>query len=236
MVFAAIVAGGKGLRCNQPMPKQFVHIGDEPVIIHTLKKFENIVDYIYVACPKDLMDYSKKIIGKYLKTDKIRLIPGGTTRMESVLCMLAAIKSSGLCNGDDIVVTHDAIRPFVSTDIIKENIKTAEKHSACGTYVSAVDTIGISENGKTVTSVPPRDTVFHAQTPQTFRFSTLLDVFAKNRETMENYTDLCSMVADAGVKVYITEGSRDNFKITTAFDMQLADFVAKSRKSETQGD
>lgn len=236
MVFAAIVAGGKGVRCNQPMPKQFVHIGDEPVIIHTLKTFESVADYIYVACPKDMMDYAKKLIGKYLSTDKICLVEGGTTRMESVLCMLAAIKSSGLCSGDDIVVTHDAIRPFVSADIIEENIKTAEKHSACGTYVSAVDTIGISENGRTLASVPPRDTVFHAQTPQTFKFATLLDVFAKNRETMENYTDLCSMAADAGVKVYITEGSRDNFKITTPFDLQLADFVAKSRNSKNQGD
>ncbi len=228
MVFAAIVAGGKGVRCNQPMPKQFVHIGDEPVIIHTLKKFENLVDYIYVACPGDMIDYSKKLIGKYVKTDKICLIPGGNTRMESMLCMLSAIKSSGLCKGDDIIVTHDAIRPFVSEKIIKENIESAKKHSACGTYVSAVDTIAISENGQTVLSVPPRDTVLHAQTPQTFKFSVLVDMFSKNRDTMESYTDLCSMAVDSGIKVFITEGSRDNFKITTAFDLQLADYVAKS--------
>ena len=231
MVFAAIVAGGKGIRCNQPIPKQFVHIGDEPVIIHTLKKFTDIADYVYVACPGDMLDYSKKLIEKYLKTDKIRLITGGNTRMESVLCMLSAIKSSGLCSPDDIVVTHDAIRPFVSIEIIKATIEAAKKHSACGTYVSAIDTIAVSKDGLNVSSVPPRDTIFHAQTPQTFKFSVLFEMFSKHRDTMENYTDLCSMAIDSGIDVFITEGSRDNFKITTPFDLQLADFVAKSIKN-----
>ena len=230
MVFAAIVAGGRGIRCNQPIPKQFVHIGDEPVIIHTLKKFTSLADLVYVACPKDMIDYSKKLIGKYLKSDKIKVIPGGNTRMESVLCMLSAIKSNELCKADDIVVTHDAIRPFVSIEIIKETIEKAEQYSACGTYIPAVDTIALSDDGTGVTSVPPRDTVFHAQTPQTFKFSVLFDMFSKNRDKVENYTDLCSMAVDSGVKVYITEGSRDNFKITTPFDLQLADFTLKNEK------
>ena len=231
MVFAAIVAGGKGIRCNQPIPKQFVHIGDEPVIIHTLKKFIDIADFVYVACPKDMVDYSKRLIEKYVKTEKIVVIPGGNTRMESVLCMLSAIKSSRRCSGDDIIVTHDAIRPFVSDEIIKENIGKAEKYSACGTYISAVDTIALSEDCITVLSVPPRDTVFHAQTPQTFKFSVLVDMFSKHRGTMENYTDLCSMAVDSGVKVYITEGSRDNFKITTPFDLKLAAFMIENAKN-----
>lgn len=227
MVYAGIVAGGTGSRMQADIPKQFLHILDKPVIAYTVGCFAGKVDKICIACHKDYIGHAKEIVSKY-SDSPVEVIEGGKDRMESVMALVKYFKSVG-ASDEDIILTHDAVRPFVSEKMIKESIENARSGHFCTVAIGATDTVCISEDGETIDSVPDRKKIFNIQTPQTFTFGKLAEIMEKC-ENPEKYTDLCGLAIAMGENVSIVEGSAENIKITVPADLKFAETVIKGEK------
>ena len=232
MVYAAILAGGSGMRMGGSLPKQFLSVGDIPIIIRSIQAFidSGSVDRIFVAVSEDYYDYTSELIGKYIGKKNITVVVGGKNRNGTLLNVLREI---GNIAGDDVILTHDAVRPFINKRIIDENINAAIEYGACNTVVPAVDTILRSSDGKFIESVPVRSEIFHAQTPQSFNVLKLLELYEKlNDDEMEKFTDSCSVFLAAGERVFLVAGDRNNIKLTYPEDMERAENIIKCKEEE----
>ena len=235
MIFAGIVAGGTGTRMGADIPKQFLKIGGKPIIIHTITKFlENkYIEKVYSGVHPEWIEYAEKLIEEYkLDSSRISIIKGGSDRNTTVFNIIDSIIDEYGKNEDDIILTHDGVRPFVSQKIISDNMEAAAKHDACGTYISAVDTIIRSQNGNTVFDVPPREEMYQAQTPQSFNILKLYQIYhslSQNEKT--KLTDTCSIFTLKGLPVNIVKGDVMNIKITTKSDLLIADLIEKQLKN-----
>ena len=226
-VTAVILAAGKGLRMGTDVPKQFAEIGGRTVLSYTLEKFENHpeVDSIVVVCAKGSGKRVKDICAAHNITKLSSVVFGGSTRRESSLSgVRAVVKSAG---SEGIVLIHDAARPLVSDNIISENIRLAREEGACVTAMPAVDTVVISRDGKDIDDIPPRETVWCVQTPQSFRTELILKAHEEYEKMLSggkavpDVTDDGSLVKLAGLKVAICPSGPENFKITVARDLEL---------------
>lgn len=220
-VYAGIVAGGSGSRMGADMPKQYIPVAGTPILLHTVRAFAKLADTVYVACPENFVELTKDLVGEYAT-----VIPGGKTRMESVGAILDSISPEE----DDIILTHDGVRPFVSERIIKENIEKAKKHLACGTFIPTVDTICLSEDGAVLSAVPDRTHMYNVQTPQTFNINLLKEMLSSCKDA-EKFTDLCGLATFMGKKVHMVMGESTNIKITTPADITLAEAILKGDES-----
>lgn len=230
MIFAGIVAGGTGTRMGADKPKQFLEIGGKPIIIHSLMKFLAVdeIDRIYLGVHPDWIDYTDNLIKQFgLDSNRIEIVKGGNDRNSTVFNIIDCIIAENGKNADDIILTHDAVRPFVTREIILDNIACASKKSACGTYISAVDTVIRSADGEIVTVVPSRAEMFQAQTPQSFNISRLCEVYSSlTDDEKARLTDTCSVFTTKGLPVHIVKGDVTNIKITTANDLIIAEAFA----------
>ena len=227
MVYAAILAGGIGSRMKMAdKPKQFLLLGDRPIIIHTVEKFiENPrFDKIYVAICKDWNSYLCDLLLKYGVTDpRVSVIDGGSDRTETLMNTIRAIEENAPVGAEDIVVTHDAVRPFLTARIIEENIESALKNGMCNTVFAAIDTIVVSDNGSHITDIPNRATMYLGQSPQSFNILKLMAHYQKlTPEQKSILTDACKICTLAGEQVDMIEGDVYNMKITTSGDYKLA--------------
>lgn len=231
MIYAAIVAGGTGSRMGADVPKQFLEISGKPVLIHTISCFADKVDKIVIACHKDFVDYTKKLTEQFFDF-KIDVIPGGNDRMASVSAIVQHIFDFG-ASDDDIILTHDGVRPFVSAGMIDESIENARKGHFCTIAVNSTDTVCISADGRKIDSVPARKEMFNIQTPQTFTVGKLAEMLGKCTQSGE-YTDLCGLALAMGEEVAIVEGSTENIKITIPADLAVAEAILEKRKNENR--
>ena len=161
MIFGAILAGGIGSRMNiQDMPKQFLPLGDKPILVHTLEKFAlcSDIDEIFIGAHPNWIQHTKDLVKKYIpdSCEHIHVVAGGKDRNETIIHIIEAVEKEYGENDENIIITHDSVRPFVTLRILKDNIEAAKKHGACDTVISATDTIVVSENGKTITNIPER--------------------------------------------------------------------------------
>jgi 2-C-methyl-D-erythritol 4-phosphate cytidylyltransferase len=208
--------------------KQFTELNGIPVLIHTLRKFVAApqVDEIYVALRRPEADSFRPRLAEEKFTKPVHLVEGGEHRQQSVGNALAAIHAAD----DDIVLVHDAVRPFVDQAIIDAVIRAVIKHGAAIAGVPAVDTIKQVERtaeGAIITSTVPRERVVLAQTPQGFRFGLLRQAFAEAAADGFIGTDEASLLERSGHEVAVVMGSPRNFKITTPGDLELAEFYLK---------
>ena len=226
MKYALILAGGTGSRMGEDTPKQFFSVGDKPIIIYTTEKFfkNKKIDKIFIVCLDKWMKYTSNLIGYYFKdSDKIELIEGGETRFESIKKGLNYINKNYKITDDDIIITHDGVRPFINKEIINSNIDIAMEVGACTTAVKTIDTILISKDHRFVDEVPNRDFMFNVQTPQTFNFNDLLELVNDvKKENYKRYTDLSRLYIENNKVIQIVEGSYSNIKITTKKDLITA--------------
>ena len=226
MIFGAILAGGTGSRMGLDKPKQFLMLGDKPIIIHTIEKFLlcNKIDQVYVGIHPDWIDYTQDLIDKYISIDKtVVLVPGGSDRNSTIFNVVDAIEKEFGENEEHIIVTHDSVRPFVTLRIIEENIEAAREYGACDTVVGAVDTIVVSEDGKAISNIPDRRMMFQGQTPQSFKMSMIKKLYYDLTETeKEILTDACKICCVRNVPVKLVRGEVSNMKITTIDDMKMA--------------
>lgn len=233
MIFAGIVAGGCGSRMkNCDKPKQFLEIGGKPVLIVTVESFLKVkaVDYVVVGVREEWLDYAKTLFEKYFGNEKRLIVTcGGSDRNDTVMKIVAAaceIHESS----EDIILTHDAVRPFVTEKVILDNISCAKKYGACGTYIPSVDTIVRSVSGENADESLDRSQLFRAQTPQSFRVPLLIECYAKlNENERSKLTDTCSIITACGKQIRIVQGDELNFKITTENDLVLARAVMNIR-------
>ena len=232
MVYAAVLAGGSGLRMGGSLPKQFLEVAGKPIIIRSIQAFieSGSVDKIFVAVSADFSDYTSELITKYLGDSSVTVVVGGKNRNETLLNVLRSIDD---ISDDDIILTHDAVRPFINKRIIDENISAAREYGACNTVVSAVDTILRSTDGKFIESVPVRSEIFHAQTPQSFGVKKLLSLYENlSDDEMETFTDSCSVFLAAGERVFLVTGDRNNIKLTYPEDMERAENIIRCKEAE----
>jgi 2-C-methyl-D-erythritol 4-phosphate cytidylyltransferase len=228
MIFGAILAGGVGSRMHMAdMPKQFLPLGDKPVIIHTLEKFLACARFesVYIGTHGDWINYMEDLVDKYvpMHRSRIRVVCGGSDRNETIQNIISAIESDHGQVEDSIIVTHDAVRPFVSMRMIEENIDFAEKYGAVDTVTPAADTIVVSEDGKVITNIPDRSIMYQGQTPQSFRIGLLKELYRSlTEEEKKILTEACKICVVRSYPVYLVEGSSTNLKITTPGDYKIA--------------
>lgn len=222
MNIAAILAGGSGLRMGTAVPKQFLEIEGVPVIIRSINAFlsSGRIDKCIVSVSEDFVSYTEELICKHVSTaTEIFVIKGGKTRGDTLFGVLAFMKEKGFLEGS-VVLTHDAVRPFINNRIIEENIAAAEKYGACNTAIPAVDTMLLSADGKFIDSVPDRSRLFHAQTPQSFDAQRLYSLIENTpRDVFELMTDGCSVFTYHGERVFLVKGETFNIKITYPDDL-----------------
>lgn len=232
MIFGAIVAGGVGNRMNlSGLPKQFLPLGksQKPIIIHTLEKFLicEKLDFIYLGINKDWLGYAEELLDKYdIDKKKVFIVPGGADRNLTILNIIEAIEKNHGESKEHIIVTHDAVRPFVTLRMINENIEAAKECGACDTVTSAIDTIIESKDGKFISSVPQRSFMYQGQTPQTFNMSELKRLYNDLTEEEKSIlTDACKIFTFRNKPVKMVQGDAFNIKITTVSDYKIAEAI-----------
>ncbi len=219
MIYSVICAGGMGTRMGGNIPKQFLLIDGEPILIKTVRRFIESTDFVFIGMTSDWIEYAENLLKKYNLFEKVKVVAGGSDRMATILNVVTEIEKSFSVSRDDIIITHDAVRPFVTERIITENIEMCKKHESVATFVSAVDTIAVSLNGKTLTEVPKRENMYNVQTPQTVKFGILKECLLKHKNNFSTFTDLCGMLLTSGKDVYMVCGDYSNIKITVPADI-----------------
>ena len=227
-VTALIAAGGSGNRMNSDIPKQFMLIEATPIIAKTLLAFQNdkLTDNIVIVSRPDDIEKIQEIIKTY-KIEKVTdIVSGGKTRQLSIINGLNKVTS-------DIVLIHDAARPFVSQAQIDEVIKSVDKNKAAALGIPISDTLKLSNNGKIVKTID-RNGMYAIQTPQ--GFDTKLIKAAHENATKNNIsvTDDCSVAEAMGIDVFIVNGSARNIKITNPDDIIIANAINRSEDKKMQ--
>lgn len=235
MIYGVVLAGGVGSRMgNVGKPKQYLLIGDKPILIHTLEKFymQSEFEKVLVLCPQEWMSHTKNLIKKYIRdTERVVVLQGGDTRNETIMNAISYIESQGNLNEDTIIVTHDSVRPFVTQRILEENIQYAKEYGACDTAVAATDTIVCSDDNVVISDIPERRKMYQGQTPQTFKALKLKNLYQALSEEEKNLlTDAAKIFVMKGEKVHIVEGEVFNIKITYPYDLRVAEALLKEEK------
>ena len=238
MIFGIILAGGTGSRMNMGnFPKQFMTLCDRPIIIHSLDTFLSCekFDKIYLGIHPDWTDHASELVEKYAyeHKDDIIIIPGGTDRNSSLFNVIEDISARFGENEEHIIITHDAVRPFVSLRMIEEGIENAVKYGACATVVPSTDTVVVSHDGKTIDSMPVRKYLYNEQAPQSFNMMKLKRLYySLTDEERTGLTDACGIFTYKGEYVHMAIGDPTNIKITTASDLAVAEVFMKTRSDE----
>jgi D-ribitol-5-phosphate cytidylyltransferase len=232
MIYAGILAGGKGTRMgNVPMPKQFLLLNEKPIIVHTIEKFilNSNFEKIIIATPKEWVNHTLDILRNYkIDLPSVEVITGGNDRNETIMSIVDYIEGTNGLRDEDILVTHDAVRPFLTHRIIQENIDEGLVNSAVDTVISAIDTIVESEDSEFITSVPRRDFMYQGQTPQTFNIRALKELYSQlSEEEKTILTDACKIFSLKGEKVKLVSGEIFNVKVTTPYDLNVANAIIK---------
>ena len=238
-VVAIIPAAGLGTRMAPPgkkgqPSKQFFEINGAPILIHTLRVFarNQQISRIVVALRKSEMERVRSQLEKEKLAAKVDMVEGGEHRQNSVANALAHLNAGK----DDIILVHDAVRPFVDDEIITNVVREAEKHGAAIAGLPASDTIKQVERaaeGALITSTIPRERVVQAQTPQGFRYELIKRAFDSALADGYVGTDEASLVERMGEEVWVVMGSARNIKITTPADMELAEFLIAQASRRT---
>lgn len=221
---AILLIGGTGLRFGSETPKQFHRLAGKKVYIHTLETFlrTKLFKEIVVVCPEKWMPQVKEELAAY---PSVLIVEGGATRQESSYRGLLACGE-----GTDIVVIHDGVRPFVSEEIIKENVAKAIEYGAVDTCIPSADTLVHSVDSKKIDAIPKRTDYLRGQTPQSFHYSLILRAHQQAKETtILNSSDDCSLVSRSGHPVHVVMGSEENIKITSELDLLLAEQILRLR-------
>lgn len=228
MIYGVVLAGGVGNRMgNVGKPKQYLLIGDKPILIHTLEKFYMQSDFekVLVLCPPEWLSHTRNLIKKYIQdTERVIVLKGGETRNETIMNAISYIESEGKLDEETIIVTHDSVRPFVTQRILEENIRYAREYGACDTAVAATDTIVCSDDNVVISDIPERRRMYQGQTPQTFKALKLKNLYQSlSPEEKAVLTDAAKIYVMKGEKVHIVDGEVFNIKITYPYDLRVAE-------------
>ena len=229
MNYIIVVAGGKGLRMGGDVPKQFLPVGGEPVLMRTLRVFHEALSspfggseggLLILVLPADQQEYWQRLCDEYRFDVPYRLAAGGETRFHSVKNGLDLIPD----DADGVVGVHDGVRPFVSAEVIRRCYDAAREHGAVVPVVPVVETVRqlLPEGGSLTVD---RSLYRLVQTPQTFRIALLKEAFRQPYQP--SFTDDASVVEHLGHRVVLVDGNRENIKLTTPSDIRYAEYLCK---------
>lgn len=222
-VYAVVPAAGVGARMGAGIAKQFVLLGDRPLLVHTLEKFEQSpdVDEVGLAVPEDFLAEVRELLARYRLRKVSKVVAGGAQRQESVANVLRRIQHSPT----DIILVHDGVRPFVHMKQISEVVAGCREYDAAVLAVQPKDTIRRSNGGGFFDQTLDRSALWLIQTPQAFKAPLLMKAFEKASKDKFTATDEAALVERIGVKARIIQGSYDNIKITTREDLELGERI-----------
>jgi len=216
-----VPAGGVGERIGTEIPKQYIEIQGKPILIHTIEKFERCdsIDEIVLVCGKRYIEKVHKDIQNYDIQKITQVVQGESIRQGSVANGLKALSHSV-----EIVLVHDAVRPFISTERIKEVIQAVKKHGAAFLALREKNTVWQVMDGWVKENLN-REMIWEAQTPQGFRVDWLREAHQKAKEDRYIGTDEVSLVKRLGYRVRVIEGDDKNIKITSPRDLFIARLI-----------
>lgn len=236
MIYAAILAAGFGVRMHrQDLPKPFLALGSKPIIIHTLEQFflNRRVDKIIVVTADTWRTYAEDLIRRYNTFGKaVSVISGGKSKTESVSLVVKYITENFQTGDTDILVSHDAVRPFITQRMIDENIDAAFAYHAVSTVMTTNDTIVVSVDGMRLHEVPTKYTMLAAQTPQSFHLKTLDAMFNRAIRAgveLKDETELVRLYMRYGGDVRLVKGEYSNMKIINPYDLEVANALLEER-------
>ncbi len=225
MVAAVVLAGGSGSRMESSTAKQYLELGGMPVVVHSLRAFQQAeeVDGVVLVVRAEDMDYARsELVEKYGLTKVSRIVPGGKERFDSVW---QGIQATGTKDAGDIIMIHDGARPFVTEEMIHASIASASAHGACTVAVPVKDTIKVVDRDGFGVDTPDRSTLYQIQTPQTFRREVIMEAHEHFHENPRpGITDDTMLVEEyLQRRVAIVPGDYRNIKLTTPEDMVMAE-------------
>ncbi len=226
--YCIIVAAGKSRRMNSTVSKQFIFIGGKPILAYTIDAFEksSLIDKIVLVINEAEIEKCKKIIvNKYNYKKLMKIVPGGKERQNSVFNGLKVLPSE-----TNLVAIHDGARFLITPDIIDRAVRDAYDSNGVIVAMPIQDTIKETNSNKIISKTFNRDRLWAAQTPQVFPYSIIMKAHEKAREDNFLGTDDASLVERLGYEVDIVRGSVENIKITTNFDLILAEIILNKRK------
>ena len=236
-ITAILPAAGLGTRMGVETPKQFLELGGEPLVIFTLRRLAAcaaITDFI-LATRADELSFLEDRVSKARIGRPARVVHGGETRQQSVANALAQVAPE-----TEIVMVHDAVRPFVTVEQLDRLIAEARERGAVILGIPAIDTVKevkrerLPEDVARITGTIPRERIVLAQTPQAFRYEILREAFARAEADGVTASDEASLVERMGQDVYVVVGSERNLKITRPADMDLARFYLEQEHAKQE--
>lgn len=229
---ALIPAAGMGKRMGASINKQYLQLNGMPIVARTISVFEQspLIDAIYLVIPAEEIPYCQKHVVEAFGFRKIAaIVPGGRERQNSVMNALKAMREH--VSDDNVVLIHDGVRPLITENVLCESIKTASLYDGAVVAVPVKDTIKSVRND-IVYDTPPREGLWQAQTPQSFRFGTIYSAHLSAEADGFYGTDDASLVERTGGEVHIIRGDYRNIKITTPEDLILAEAFLSGMENE----
>lgn len=230
---ALIIAGGLGARMAQDIPKQFITVNEKPVIVYTLKAFQDHseIDAIAVVC----IEGWEQILWAYAQQFNITklqyVMPGGKTGQDSIRNGVYELEKHFA--PEDIVLIHDAIRPMVSSEIISDCIRVAIEHGNAITVIPCAEAMMQTEDGVVSVGSYPRDRLKRTQTPQAFHIGQICDLHRRALAAgITNSIASCTLMIEMGEQVYFSLGSEKNIKLTTVEDIDIFKALLNAKRSD----
>ncbi len=232
MIVALLTAAGTGSRMGQDIPKQFMHVENKPLIVHTMEAFERhpAIDAIMVVTLSSWMDVLNAYAAQFNITKLKWVVPGGETGQESIYNGLVELKNH--ISEDDIVMIHDGNRCMVSSEIISDSIATYRKYGSAVAAIPCVEAVFRSDdNGVSSVDSIPREQLLRTQTPHTYSYSMILSAHEEAKaKGITNTAASCTLMQQLGKRVYFSKGSEENIKITTVDDLMIFKALLHTKK------
>jgi len=236
MNYAVILASGKGTRMKSiDIPKQYYEIDGIPIIIYTLNSIidSGLFDCLYVAINESYNESVRNLINKYISDDwrdKIKIVFGGKERIDTIHNVIEEIKKKEVSQ-DDVIVIHDAVRPFVTKKILFDSINGAREYGATVAAVPVADTMLVSNKFDCVDNIPDRSKIYKGQAPDSFRLNLFIELESnltdEQKKEIVGTSQICTF---NNYPIKMINGDEINFKITNDFDLEIAKSVVSGRK------
>lgn len=236
MTYAAVLAGGVGSRMGADLPKQYLEVGGKPILVRSVEQFACRADMacVLVLTPEEWVSYTWDLLAKSGVNGgsvPVKVIAGGDTRNDTLRNAISWLEDHYDLTEDDVFVTHDAVRPFLTQKMIDDNIAAVRQYGACGTTIPATDTIVTSMDGTLIADIPERSRLYQMQTPQSFRplkLKALMDSLTPEEEAV--LTDGCKIYLLKGEPVAMVRGDVTNLKVTYPSDMAFAESLLEGEE------
>ncbi len=233
MAVALIFAGGTGKRMNtRSKPKQFLEMHGKPIIIYTLEHFEyhEEIEHILVVCLTDWITELRGLLKRYGITKVTQVISGGETGHDSIYYGLAALRDT--VDPDDIVLIHDGVRPLINEELISRNIEAVRRYGNAITVEAARESVVRCADGETVLEVPPREQMYTAKAPQSFRYGEILRLYENAQRDGVRTIDSSHLCSLYHVPMHVVESTRNNLKITEPADYYMYRALYEAMESQ----